>query len=260
MDTMALPAFFGIKSLSGADPDKDGAVLADWFTGVLEVTPTYQDVQSGASDNWVRYLYFRNGKMLIDVTLTPNDMKKFQNLKKKDKSNHELMTKYQMAYLNQCYLSYYLRSGLAQDKVIFGNHQGRFPARDFRPMLMLLYDNDPLQFPFNWENFEKNGAPVCEWMIQNDSLFLCQVTLQGGLDLFKAEEESVELSELFRPERIVNNRVFAFWMSGEFVVEYGEETEGMFGMSEFQIDRKQTIALDSGMVVKSEWSPSAFEE
>ena len=261
MDTMALPAFFGVQSLSGADPDKDGAVLADWFSGVLTITPPYEDQKSGASDNWIRYLYFRNGKMLIDVTLTSNDRKKFQNLKKKDKSNHELMEKYQMAYLNQCYLSYYLRSGLAHDKVIFGNHQGRFPDRDFCPMLMLLYDNDPLQFPFNWENFEKNGAPVCKWVIQNDSLFLCQVTLQSGLNLFdEPKEESVKLSELFRPERIVNNRVFAFWMSGEFVVGYGEETEGMFGMSDFQIDRKQTITLDSGRVVKSEWSPSPFEE
>lgn len=260
IDTMASPAFFGIKSLSGAAPDKDGAVLADWFTGVLEITPTYQDIQNGASDNWVRYLYFRNGKMLKDVTLTSDDMNKFQHLKKKDKSNHELMEKYQMAYLNQCYLSYYLRSGLAYDQVNLGKHSGRFPTRDFRPMLMLLYDNDPLQFPFNWENFEKNGAPVCKWMIQNDSLFLCQVTLQSGLDLFKVEEASVELSELFRPERIVNKRVFAFWMSGEFVVEYGEEKEGMFGMPEFKIDRKQTITLDSGRVVKSEWSPSAFEE
>ena len=260
VDTLAKPSFFGIKSLSGAAPDKDGAVLADWFTGVLEITPTYQDIQNGASDNWVRYLYFRNGKMLKDVTLTSDNMNRFQHLKKKDKSNHELMEKYQMAYLNQCYLSYYLRSGLAYDQVNLGKHSGRFPTRDFRPMLMLLYDNDPLQFPFNWENFEKNGAPVCKWMIQNDSLFLCQVTLQSGLDLFKVEEASVELSELFRPERIVNKRVFAFWMSGEFVVEYGEEKEGMFGMPEFKIDRKQTITLDSGRVVKSEWSPSAFEE
>ena len=260
VDTLAKPSFFGIKSLSGVAPNKDGAVWADWFTGVLEISPTYQDIQNGASDNWVRYLYFRNGKMLKDVTLTSDDMNRFQHLKKKDKSNHELMEKYQMAYLNQCYLSYYLRSGLAHDKVIFGKHQGRFPARDFRPMLMLLYDNDPLQFPFNWENFEKNGAPVCQWMIQNDSLFLCQVTLHSGLNLFEHQEKSVELSELFRPERIVSNRVFAFWMSGEFVVEYGEEKEGMFEMSEFQIDRKQTITLDSGRVVKSEWSPSAFEE
>lgn len=64
-----------------------------------------------------------------------------------------------MAYLNQCYLSYYLRSGLDHDQVVFSNHQGRFQARDFRPMLMSLYDNDPLQFPFNWENFEKKRCP-----------------------------------------------------------------------------------------------------
>ena len=259
IDTVASPAFFGIKSLSGVAPNKDGAVLADWFSGVLVITPTWEDQKNGTSDDFVRYIYIRNGRMVKDVTITSIDRAFFEHLKEEEWDS-EMMEKYQMTYLNQCYLSYYLRSGLANDKVMLGNHQGRFPARDFRPMLMSLYDNDPLQFPFNWENFEKNGAPVCKWRIQNDSLFLCQVTLQSGLNLFEAEEESVELSELFRPERIVNNRVFAFWMSGEFVVEYGEETEGMFGMSEFQIDRKQTITLDSGRVVKSEWSPSAFEE
>ena len=94
-------------------------------------------------------------------------------------------------------------------------------------------------------------------MIQNDSLFLCQVTLQSGLNLFEAEEENVELSELFRPQRIVNNRVFAFWMNGDFVVEYGEEKEDMFGM---KVDRRQQISLDSGRVVKSEWLPDTSKE
>ena len=226
----------------------------------LEITPTYQDVKSGASERWVRYLYFRNGKMLKDVTLMPKDRERLKDFKKNYKKDSDLMEIYQMAYLNQCYLSYYLRSGLDHDQVVFSNHQGRFQARDFRPMLMSLYDNDPLQFPFNWENFEKNGAPVCKWLIQNDSLFLCQVTLQSGLNLFEPEVENVELSELFRPERIVNKRVFAFWMSGSFVVEYGEVEEDMFGMKEMKVDRRQTITLDSGRVVNSEWSPSAFEE
>jgi hypothetical protein len=37
--------------------------------------------------------------------------------------------------------------------------------------------------------------------------------------------------------------------------------EDLFGMKEMKVeDRRQTITLDSGRVVKSEWSPSAFEE
>ena len=260
IDTMAEPAFFGIQSLSGVAPGKDGTVFADWFSGVLEITPTYQDVKSGASERWVRYLYFRNGKLLKDVTLMPKDRERLKDFKKNYKKDSDLMEIYQMAYLNQCYLSFYLRSGLDHDQVVFSNHQGRFRARDFRPMLMSLYDNDPLQFPFNWENFEKNGAPVCSWVIQNDSVFLTQVVLQSGLGLFEYDEESVSLTELFRPERIVNKRVFAFWMSGSFVVEYGKVEEDMFGMKEMKVDRRQTITLDSGRVVKSEWSPSAFEE
>ena len=91
IDTMAEPVFFGIQSLSGVAPGKDGTVFADWFSGVLEITPTYQDVKSGASEKWVRYLYFRNGKMLKDVTVMPKDWKKLKDFKKKYKKDSDLM-------------------------------------------------------------------------------------------------------------------------------------------------------------------------
>ena len=49
-------------------------------------------------------------------------------------------------------------------------------------------------------------------------------------------------------------------MNGDFVVEYGEEKEDMFGMKEMKVDRRQQISLDSGRVVKSEWLPDTSKE
>jgi hypothetical protein len=257
IDTMADPSFFGIKSLSGTAPREDGSVFADWFSGVLEITTTskWKRYESGPFEE-ERFIYIRNGKLVKDVTLTPFDQWWLQEIED-DVFDDVLKKDYPIVYLYNCFLSYYLRAGLSQDKVEYGKHQGRFPVNDYRTMLMLLYDNDPLQFPFNWENFEKNGAPVCTWIIKNNSLFLSQVTLQSG-GLFEYDEENVSLSELFQPEQIVNNRVLASWMNGEFVVEYGEEIVNDFGMKEFKVERKQTITLNSGRIVKTEWSPSAF--
>lgn len=254
IDTMAEPAFFGIKSLSGTSPREDGSVFADWFSGFIKITPTdeFEQDKIGPYEKWERFIYFRNGKLVKDVTLTSLDLWMLQQ----DEFDVVLKEDYPIVYLYNCFLSYYLRTG-TQDKVEYGKHQGRFPANDYRTMLMLLYDNDPLQFPFNWENFEKNGAPVCTWIIKNNSLYLSQVTLQSG-GLFEYDEENVSLSELFQPEQIVNNRVLASWMNGEFVVEYGEEKENDFGMKVFKVERKQTITLNSGRIVKTEWSPSAF--
>lgn len=124
---------------------------------------------------------------------------------------------------------------------------------------MSLFDNDPIQYPFNWENFQRNGSPVCTWSISNDSLFINSITLWSGTGFYEHDEIPVELGEIFKSERIKNGRVFAFWMNGERTIEYGEEREDKFGMKKFHMERQQHIVLDSGRIVQTEWTPSSFD-
>ena len=258
-DTLASPSYYSISSLSNCPADRDGAVLADWFSGVLEVGAPISDGKKKAKMKGLRYIYVRDGEIVDDQIITNNDFKRFERMTAKDTSNHKLMDKYLIVYLNQCYISFYFQSGMANDAVLFDGHKGRLPSADFRPTLMSLYDNDPLLFPYNWEHFEKNGTPVCTWSIRHDSLFLDTVRLFSGLGFYEHNEELASLEEMFIPERIENGRVFAFWMNGEKYVEYGKSTQNGFGREDFRLTHLQHIILDSGRIVNVTWTPSDFE-
>ena len=258
-DTLAAPGYFNIASLSGQQAEPDGAVLADWFSGVLEIGEPVREGKKKPKMKGLRYVYVRNGEVVDDQLVRDKDFKRMQTISEKDTSDHKFMDKYMIVLLNHYYISYYFQSGMGHDEVLYDGHHGRFAGQDFRPQLMSLFDNDPVQFPFNWENFQRNGAPVCTWSITGDSLFINSITLWSGTGFYDHDEAPVELYEIFRSERIKNGRVFAFWMNGERIIEYGENREGEFGMEEFHMERQQRILLDSGRIVQAVWTPSSFD-
>jgi len=258
-DTLAAPGHFGIAPLEVQPAQSDGAVVADWFSGVLEIGDEVTEERERVESEGVRYVYVRHGEVVDDQWVTGKDFERMQTMTEKDTSDHAFMDKYMIALLNNFYLSYYFQSGMSHDEVTCNGHTGRFESQDFRPQLMSLFDYDPMRFPFNWENFQRNGTPVCTWSISHDSLFINSITLYSGLGFYEHDEDTVGLNRIFKPERIKNGKVFAFWMNGERTVEYGQETEGEFGMKEFRMERQQSIVLDSGRIVKSVWTPSDFD-
>lgn len=258
IDTIAEPGYFGIESLTNQPVEKNGAVLADWFSGVLELGALLRKGKKPKMKG-TRYIYVRYGEVVADELVKNKDFERIQKMTAKDTSDHKFMRKYQILYLNHCYLSFWFQSGMGHDVVRNNGHLGRLASRDFRPSLMTLFDNDPMQFPFNWENWERNGSPVCTWSISHDSLFINNISVWSGTGFYEHDESEVQLSEIFKPERIKDDRVFAFWMNGEWIIEYGEETEGEFGMKEFRMERQQRIVLDSGRIVQTKWTPSDFD-
>lgn len=259
LDTLAAPGYFGIAPLEVQPTQSDGAVVADWFSGVLEIGDEVTEERKRVESEGVRYVYVRHGEVVDDQWVTDKDFERMQTMTEKDTSDHAFMDKYKIALLNIFYISYYFQSGMSHDEVSYKGHTGRFEGQDFRPQLMSLFDYDPMQFPFNWENFQRNGTPVCTWSISHDSLFINSITLYSGLGFYEHDEETVGLDELFKAERIKDGKVFAFWMNGERVIEYGQEIEGEFGSKEFRMERQQRIVLDSGRIVQSIWTPSDFD-
>ena len=158
-DTTAAPGFFAITSLSKTPPESDGAVFADWYSGVLSLGAPITKKNKKSKFKGNRLIYVRNGEVVDDQFLEKKDYERIGNITYKDTSDHKFMDKYRLAYLNQCFLSYYFQSGMNRDKVLFQGHTGRFSSVDFRPIIMSLFNYDPLQFPFNWENFERNSHP-----------------------------------------------------------------------------------------------------
>ncbi len=258
-DTLAAPGYFGIASLEVHPTQIDGAVVADWFSGVLEIGDEVTEGDERVESEGVRYVYVRYGEVVDDQWVTGKDFERMQTMTEKDTSDHEFMDKYMITLLNNFYLSYYFQSGMSHDEVTYNGHTGRFEGQDFRPQLMSLFDYDPLRFYFNWENFQRNGTPVCTWSISHDSLFINSITLYSGLGFYEHNEDTVGLDWIFKSERIKDGKVFAFWMNGERTIEYGQEVDGEFGSKEFRMERQQRIVLDSGRIVKSVWTPSDFD-
>ena len=284
-DTLSTPNYFGISSLSGVAAE-DGAVLADWFSGILAV-------RTSNDKNLAKVIIFQihNGKLLKKKTIEPDDWQYISaimdnEVKKPQKHTHiriksqvvykklrangksradsvpsrpegeaykELVEKYYMMRLWENYKSFYFHSSQVQDKVKIGKKKGCFYRQSYLPVLLAMYDNDPIRFPFNWENADRNGAPAGKWVIRKGSLYLKKVELESGLEFYADYITDVSLSELFPPEGITRNGVLAYWVSGDYIVEYGNYVkDDFFGMKEFKVTQREKITFEAGKVVKRE--------
>ena len=257
-DTIVAPGFYSITSLNKTEDNVTEIVFADWFSGVLEID------NRGANSKWndeykgTRYIYIRDGKVVDDQLLTKEDYDRFQTISDKDTSDHEFMAKYIIAYLNNCYLSFWFQSGMNKDALLYKDNKGIVIQDEMSPF-MKLFNNNPIEYPFNWENFATNGAPVCTWSVDGDSIFLNNLSISRGLDFYDNPKIDIPLHDVFIPERFVDNKVFAYWMNGKLEIKYGREVKGEFGTDEYYVERVQKIVLDSGRVVSNRIAPCGFD-
>ena len=197
------PTKYNVKSQK-ADFNQDNSVFADWFSGVIS-----------CRDKNSYYFHIRYGEVIDTQILSEKDYKKIRGISKKDTSNHELMNKYFMLLLNQNYISYYFRLN-EDDEISMNDKQGRFNNRIGYSPLLEFYSNDHMQWAYNWENFEKNGAPHCKWIIMGDEIYLEDIQLYSGSGFYEIEKDSVNLEDIFN-ENIANNKVFADWLNGIYI-------------------------------------------
>lgn len=257
-DTIVSPGFYSITSLNKTEDNVTEIVFADWFSGVLEID------NRGANSKWndeykgTRYIYIKDGKVVDDQLLTKEDYDRFQTISDKDTSDHEFMAKYIIAYLNNCYLSFWFQSGMNKDALLYKDNKGIVIQDEMSPF-MKLFNNNPIEYPFNWENFATNGAPVCTWSVDGDSIFLNNLSISRGLDFYDNPKIDIPLHDVFIPERFIDNKVFAYWMNGELEIKYGREVKGEFGTDEYYVERVQKIVLDSGRVVSNRIAPCGFD-
>jgi len=250
------PEKFKIKSKSDSLSNKD-KVFADWFTGVIigeeRNKKNYWKVEKSY------YFYVKYGKVIDTQELTEKDFKQIQNISEKDTSDQELMAKYSMLYLNNNYISYYFRIH-GNDTIIFDTKGGYLSGNSDLSPVLLYFDNDHLKWPYNWENFEKSGAPFCTWIIDKDSLLLTNIELHTGTGFYSIDKFSVDLVDVF-PNKLHNDKVFGDWVSGIYVVSHGknEEDENLPGYFEFKASEYTYIRLKDGIVLEKYTVPSDFD-
>ena len=256
IDTIVEPTFFSINSLNGQSAEVDGAVFADWFSGVLTIDNRGADAKWDDEFKGIRYIYVRNGKVIDDQLLVKEDFERINNFTLKDTADHELMDKYRLGYLNQCYLSYWFQDAQVKDILFYDGKEAKIANNT--SLIAKLYNNNPLEYPFSWENFELNGPPLASYSISGDSMFLTNVIVCSGLDFYERNEDSISLSALFDEKNIENGKVFANWIDGDIYLKYGKTMYSDFGSERFFVERMQKIVLDSGRVVGMEWTPCDF--
>lgn len=228
----------------------NGTIWADWFTGVLSCY-----TEKNSKDSYL--FYIRDGIVIDEQVITEKDYKKIEKLSEKDTTNHELMRKYAILILNQNYISYYFRLSTGGDQISIENKVSRFTNNQGFSPILGLFDNNHSYWPYNWENFEKSGAPSCKWVAENNKIYLTEIELNTGTSFFEVSTMTVPLDELFTTE-IINDRVYADWLSGIYTIQHGEEKEdNLFpGMKEFKVEDITYLRIESGLILE-EYTVSA---
>ncbi|BDD03891.1 hypothetical protein [Aureibacter tunicatorum] len=250
------PEKYKIKSISDSLSFKD-KVFADWFTGVIigEIRnkQNYWKVEKSI------YFYVKYGQVIDIQEISDKDFKKIETISEKDTADYELMAKYSMLYLNNNYISYYFRIN-GNDTITINTKGGYLDGNSGLSPVLSYFENDHMKWPYNWENFEKSGAPFCTWSIENDSLLLTNIELHTGTGFYSIDKYSVDLVDIF-PNRIIDNKVFGDWVSGIFIVRHGEnkEDEKLPGYIRFKTSEFTYIRLKDGILLENYTVPANFD-
>ena len=241
------PEKYNIKSKNDS-LNENGYVFADWFSGVISCQ---------SDDSY--YFYVRFGEVVKTEIITKRDYKKIEKISVKDTSNHELMDKYWMLILNQNYISYYFRLN-KEDSVIVNDRGGFFVGQSGFSPILEYFSNDHMKWAYNWENFEKNGAPNCIWNIIDNKIYLNKIRLYSGMSFFEIATDSVRLETIFS-EETKNDLVLADWLNGIYIIKFGKENEeDVFpAYKEFKPTEFTYLRVKNGTITESYTIPSDFD-
>ena len=250
------PAKFNVESSDKSLSDNN-QVFADWFSGVL--VSQKRNKKNYWKTEYSVYIYVKNGVVQKSEKITEKDFKKIENLTQKDTTDTNLMSKYSILYLNQSYISYYFR--LHDNEAIeIDNNVGYLKGTNDYSVILEQYENSHLDWPYNWENFEINGAPNGTWKVIDDRLYLTDIHLNQGLNFDGPERLQLKLSEVF-PSKSNNSKVLADWTNGIYLASFGEEVadELMPELKNFKVNEYIIMRIESGNIVEKHTISSEFD-
>ena len=274
IDTVAVPDFFGVKPLFAAQPFDDDAVLADWFSGVIELVyiPKDKKDRKNPEANGSRFLYVRNGRVVSNLFITPKERARIESEQKHDDvidvnapqpfgGDRVMQQKAEMLFRHWSYVCFYYRGIADRENVTMNGHRGHFEHNDFDlPLVMKSFDNDPMGWVYNWEKESFQGVPIGTWVIRNDSIFLVSVAIHGGLEPYKYSMTPVPLDIAFSDTLMDDGTLLAGWLNGEYVIQYGNESVDDYGIPQYTVYKTQRIRVKNGVILSSQYTPRSFEE
>jgi hypothetical protein len=256
IDTMiSSPGKFGIRSINHS-AGQTSLVHADWFSGLIKCD------RMDPKDRWNKistfYFHIRHGKVIAQSEVTQKDFERIRKASGKGTLDKDLITKYKLLLHYENYIAYYFRLN-ESDVISFNNRHCKLNSSVERPgPIYSLYSNQHLNWPFNWENLEKSGAPNCIWKIVNDSLILTKLQLYSGLRFDLIDKEEIKLDSLL-PEKVVRGIVFADWVTGIQLIINGVDTTYDFGFNEFKPKEYIYCRFEKGILKESYCIPFNYD-
>jgi len=225
-------------------------VFADWFSGVLKASHI---VTSDDSINVTYYFFHIEHGIIHELQII--DMNEYDLLYSDQfSSSHadsSLIEKFKMLIRFQNYITYYYRLP-GVDTILINNEHLRLRS-DWQKLspLYVYFENDHLEWPFNWNNLKKSGAPGCKWVIMNDSLYLTEVALFHGLEFSQADKSQVDWQELLGVSEITN-KFFAEKVNGVFMIQQLviEEDDFDYSIPIEKIENLKLIRIEDGIMVE----------
>lgn len=224
------PRKFGIKSKTHSPSAPDNVIFADWFDGIIACDKI--DLKNRWKILSTYYFQIRSGKIIAQGEFVRKNSDEIELIPEEDSTDFGWIEKNKLKKLNENYITYYYRLNEG-DLIQFNNLECRLHTSYSKLSPIYTYfSNLHLKWPYNWENLEKCGAPNCKWIILNDSLMLTEVQLYSGLRFDSINKEIIRLDLLF-PGNVINNSVFASWVTGVHLIMYGSDTTYSSGFKEF---------------------------
>ena len=254
------PAKFDIYSKDPSQNKKDGSVVADWFTGVI-VAGKGNRIFNEDEKSVTLYLHVKNGVVVAWEKITGKDRIMLGEIKSSDNLDEDIKAKIAMLKLNNAYISYHFR--LHEDEKLERNGKTCLLAGSESGSVILEYfNNDHMQWPYNWENTEISGAPNGSWQVIDDKLYLKEVRLLSGLRFDGPEVKTLELATLFPDLEVTTNGVLAQWCRGVYLIKYGEEVRvgnDTYNYMEFKTKELEFVRIKAGTIVESRIIPADFD-
>lgn len=265
IDTIVAPDYFRIAPLHSEQPLGETAVVADWYSGILELRLLGKDKKEQKSDEarGTRYLNVVNGQVVDNVFISDKIMAEYQSGRAKLGQDQA-----KIYYMNERFKEFYLHCASDREEVTYNGHKGLFQQRaNSLTLVMEFFGNDPLKCGSNWIGVPSvNGAPFGTWLLHDDSLFVSEIKThnssgQDRQQMFDYLADSVVGGMTFGHRRFVHDSCyFADWITGEYVIHYGSWQTNNFGVSDYVVSKTQEIRVKEGIVVSSKFSPRSFEE
>lgn len=268
IDTVVGPEYFGIKPFGQEQPYGEGAVVADWYSGVVELQLIPADKKDRKSEeaSGKRLLQVKDGKVVQNLLVSEKERKALQRLTAGERATGTLGAKQALLEMQHRYENYYMRCGADRESVRYQGHEGLFAHQPNRQTLVMeLWGNDPTRCGSHWEKASSadHGAPFGRWLISGDSIYLSEVRTHNGDSLYKYNSYRQPLTGYLgmEPKQEQEGRgVFAYWLEGAYEIHYGQWEENSFGVRNYNVSKTQKVRVKEGKVISSQFSPSSFEE